>query len=180
MPKKKSPYSRLFVIDASVARAASDSNVPVAQQCRQFLQETLTVCHKMVITSEISSEWMRHQSGFTRTWRKSMYARRKVVSVNVDQNSVKLREKTTNLNCSEKSMTTMLKDIHLLEAAVLTDKIIVSLDEEVRSLFGSQMANFHEMSDVCWVNPTQQPEKMSSWLLEGAPVEDTIRLLRDQ
>ncbi|HLG99155.1 MAG TPA: hypothetical protein VKX49_22785 [Bryobacteraceae bacterium] len=49
--------SRRLVIDASVARSATMSNDSTSTACREFLQEVLRVCHRVVLTPEIEQEW---------------------------------------------------------------------------------------------------------------------------
>jgi hypothetical protein len=46
--------SRVLVIDASIARAAGDaSQHPTAQNCCDFLQAVLDLCHRMALTEPI-------------------------------------------------------------------------------------------------------------------------------
>jgi hypothetical protein len=49
--------SRRLVIDASVARSATLSQDATATACRQFLNDVLDICHRVVITREVKSEW---------------------------------------------------------------------------------------------------------------------------
>jgi hypothetical protein len=51
----------------------------------RFIWSLLTVCHRVVMTDEISREWRRHQSAFATSWLAAMRRRRKVVEVIVDQ-----------------------------------------------------------------------------------------------
>ncbi len=69
--------SRLFVIDTSVAKAAGETDHPVSKACRDFMRAMLDICHRMVMTSEISAEWNRRQSHYARKWRAAMVARKK-------------------------------------------------------------------------------------------------------
>jgi hypothetical protein len=76
--------SRLLVIDAPIARAAGDESMnPASRNCRELLQTVLQVCHRMAFTIKIQEEWNRHQSGFARTWRKAMMARKQIEPVDV-------------------------------------------------------------------------------------------------
>ena len=49
--------SRRLVVDASVARSATRSEDPTATACRRFLDDILKICHKVVLTREVKSEW---------------------------------------------------------------------------------------------------------------------------
>ena len=57
----------------------------------------------------------------------------------------------------------ILKDFHLIEAALTTDKIVVSRDDRARSLF-----NVPELNTVVWVNPVTNHPDCLTWLAEGA------------
>ena len=75
--------SKRLVIDTDVARASGDEDAtdPRAINCRDFLKEVRSQNHKVVMTRKISDEWKRHRSGFAFEWRVSMYARRRVDSI---------------------------------------------------------------------------------------------------
>ncbi len=59
-------HSRLLVVDASVARSAGETENPVSSCCRNALFAILTICHHVVMTEAIQSEWNRHMSRFMR------------------------------------------------------------------------------------------------------------------
>jgi hypothetical protein len=174
--------SRRLVIDASIARAAgSQESVNLdAQRCRDFLQSVLTICHKVVMTARIQEEWNKHQSNFARTWRRAMVARKKLIALPVNENQ-SWREAVEAHSGSEKDRKAMLKDCHLLEAAMATDRIITTLDEAARQLFTDVAANTPEISAIAWVNPTLLPD-MQQWLSNGAPAEPGLQpgKLRDR
>src|SRR5258708_17584182 len=121
-----------IVVDASVARAAGgeDATFPQSKHCRDLLTTILNVCHGAVITPPIRDEWNKHQSIFALQWRRQMISRKKLILIEVNANK-ELRSKVT-ANTSEKDQVTMLKDFHLLEAALATDQIVISLDNKVR------------------------------------------------
>jgi hypothetical protein len=66
----------------------------------------------------------------------------------------------------------MVKDIHLLEAALATDRTIVSLDENTaRKYFIQAAQEIEALKTVVWVNPDVDEEQPIAWLLAGAPDE---------
>ena len=65
----------------------------------------------------------------------------------------------------------MNKDIHLLEAALATDKIVASKEVEAHDLFEDVCSRVGEIRDVMWVNPVVEEESCIVWLKQGAPVE---------
>ena len=85
-------------------------------------------------------------------WRLSMVARRKVYHVNpaIDE---ALRNKIERTAIRESDLEAMRKDFCLIEAALATDKIVISLDEVVRTLFATAAGSVGEIRRVVWVNP---------------------------
>lgn len=65
----------------------------------------------------------------------------------------------------------MIKDIRLIDAALATDKIVISLDERVRKLFAKAAEQVNELKDIIWVNPAKPEEQAIIWLENGAEPE---------
>jgi len=60
------------------------------------------------------------------------------------------------------------KDLHLVEAALVTDKIVISLDDRARTELAVQAA-----ADVMWVHPVDEGGHVIYWLRNGAaPVRE--------
>ncbi|MFO0577850.1 MAG: hypothetical protein U1A78_27905 [Polyangia bacterium] len=161
--------SKRLVIDASLARAAGplDAPHPLARQCRQFLQDVLSICHRIVWTPEIKDEWDKHQSRHARAWLVAMRSRRKVVSIEVPADQT-LCDGLKQAAGSERASRDMLKDSHLLEAALAADQIVVSLDETVHADFAAAAAGLQAIQSIVWVNPGQSPDALRDWLVRGA------------
>jgi hypothetical protein len=169
--------SKRLVIDTTVARAAGgeEATSPTSSRCRDFLTAVLRVCHKIVLTPALNEEWKRHLSNFTRKWRVSMEARKKVHRED-DPPQHELRDKLEQAASGDKARETMLKDWHLVEAALLTDGTIVSLDDEVRGLFSVAATAVGELRPILWANPGKEEEEVFAWLEKGAPAEKERRL----
>src|SRR5205809_1828599 len=130
MPKKASAE---LVVDASVACAAGETEHLVSRACREFLQEVLKICHKIVMTKEIRQEWNDHQSKFALRWRSVMTGKKKVVDVGSAEKP-ELRRAIDSLELEGNKRGAILKDIHLVEAALATGQSIVSKDDNAREL----------------------------------------------
>ncbi len=169
--------SNRLVIDASVARSAGgeEAAFPTSKRCRDFLKATLAVCHSAVLTSEVNEEWKRHRSAFARGCLVSMMARKKVHRIGSAVND-SLRSKIERVTASAKDREAMLKDFHLIEAAMATDRIVISLDKTVRRLFAVAARDVGELKSIAWVNPDQTEERPILWLGNGAK-PDKKRLL---
>lgn len=132
--------------------------------------EMREVCHTVVLTPEILAEWKDHQSSFARTWLVSMFARRKVHQLDtlVDET---IRNKVADAAGTEPGREAVLKDCHLIEAAIATDRTVASLDDKARKLFSSAASCVGEIRRIIWVNPDRVDENCIAWLRDGAKDE---------
>lgn len=164
--------SKRLVVDASIARAAGGTGAthPTSKHCRDFLKSILDICHHIVVTPAIKSEWGRHRSRFSHTWLQSMVARKKVFHLN-DSSNNELRSKILN-STDTKTTKIILKDLPLIEAAMMTDNIVVSLDENVRKHFNQLAKTARELKNTVWVNPDKIEDGSIPWLENGAKAEN--------
>lgn len=165
--------SKCLVIDASIARAAGgeESTYPTSVNCRDCLIAVLEICHRIVMTSDIRQEWDKHQSRFAREWLRRMIARRKLypVEIRVDHDFWQQIETLADM---DKQRAEMIKDLRLIEAAIATDKTIISLDDNTaRNFFGKASRQVEKLQDVIWVNPDKDEEQVIQWLTDGAAPE---------
>lgn len=179
-----SKEGRRLVIDTSIARAAGGELARDVDsiRCRAFLTAVIDNKHVIVMTDAIHDEWRKHQSNFARTWLLSMQARRLVrrVVVPADDNLRKKVEQAAahqkNPDTIQKSRAAMLKDMLLIEAALLADKIVTSRDETVRQYFHEATSTIAILKQITWANPCKDDEKVIEWLENGAEREKERRL----
>jgi hypothetical protein len=152
--------SRRLVIDASVALAAGLTMKPDSRRCREFLLAVLRISHRAAMSVRLRAEWKRHQSLFAARWLADMTSRGKVEEV-VDAPNERLRAEAPATISAQ-------KDLHLVEAALVTDKIVISLDDRARTELAVQAA-----ADVMWVHPVGEGGHVIYWLRNGAaPVRE--------
>ena len=166
--------SKRLVIDASVARSAGgeEATHPTPVNCRDFLLAVLEICHRVVMTREIQQEWNKHQSGFTRTWRRTMIAKKKLVIIGELTENKNLWDKIEKNTEKENDRQAMYKDFLLIEAALATDKIVISLDENAHSPFAKVSLKVGKLRDIMWINPDKvEEEQPIQWLKDNAPRE---------
>ena len=162
------PNRRGLLIDASVAGAAGTSEHPVSRRCRAFLEGVLQICHRLAITVAVREEWNNHRSKFTGTWLLSMYARRKVDEIRAEPDD-NLRAAISALECTAGEREGMLKDVHLIEAALQAHCPVISLDETTaRVPFGTACREIVRLRHVTWVNPANDEDQPLEWLRAGA------------
>jgi len=134
------------------------------------LEAVLQYNHKLVMTEDISDEWFTHQSRFAMKWRRRMYARKRVVAINLAPDEI-LARKLEQLLCTENQGEVIAKDLRLIEAARATDRTVASCDEKVRRPFRNASATISELKSIVWVNPDKPEEHVIQWLADGAPPE---------
>jgi superfamily I DNA and RNA helicase len=93
-----------------------------------------------------------------------------------DSEIKQLRENIEEFDTSSNKVKAMLKDVHLLEAALATDCVVISSDETVRHLFSDLSQQLVSVKGIAWVNPTKVLESTIDWLENGANVESLRQL----
>ena len=154
-----------LVIDTSVARASGGT-----PSCTKFLKAVLNNSYHVTMSPFIRDEWQNNQSEFAFLWRSQMISRDRFHVIGIKPNN----ELRTNIECSTPDCNckkTMLKDISLIETALETDKIVISLDDRARKLFAHASALVCVISIIVWVNPSKVNESPIHWLENGAEAE---------
>ena len=133
---------------------------PTSFRTREFLGEVLKISHQMVLTATLAREWDRHQSLYATTWRAEMRSRKKIVDL-ADVPDEEVRRQVPGSGAVQ-------KDLHLVEAALATDKIVVSLDDRAQAALCVDATR-----DVVWVNAVAEGGHAIYWLRNGAnPVDE--------
>lgn len=169
----RSTACRSLVIDACIAHACCSKRDNLCADdtskiCRNFLQilyEKTEIC--IVMTKPISEEWKNHMNKFSRKWIRWMHGRKRVVSP--DQSfEPQLREKLEANEDLKEGLSIMLKDLCLIDAAIVTDKIMASLDDTSRYHFAKASLKIDEIGEITWINPSKKEEDSIKWILNGA------------
>jgi predicted nucleic acid-binding protein len=161
------PRGRGIVVDASIAKAAGLSDHTTSSRSRVFLEELRRICHGVVLTDELMVEWRNRASSLAREWLASMFARKKVRRLRLvrDEN---LNRRISTAARGENDRGAMLKDLHLIEAAIQASSPVASLDETARALFRYASQHVGSLRSVAWVNPSRVQETVLDWLENGA------------
>ncbi len=172
--------NKALIVDASIAGAAGqeEASYPTSKNCRDLLSAVLDSLHKIVMTPEIRQEWDDHQQSFATRWLVAMERKAKI-ELHTSLRDEGLRDKMTNLigqqigrnKITQEACAIMLKDCHLLEAALKSDKIILSLDNKARFHFKVVSDKIEDISAILWVNPDKAEEEAITWLEAGAEPE---------
>lgn len=167
-----------FVLDASIARAAGpkDSKHPTGALCREFLEKIRGVCHRIAWNAAIKAEWDKHESKFATAWLVSMVRLRKVRHI-PDEEVEHFREAIVAHSTDARVVEAMLKDAHLIEAALAADCRVASLDGTVRGHFSRLAVTCADLQNLLWIDPVTDAERCIEWVESGAP-ERPERFLR--
>lgn len=170
-----------LVVDASVAKAAGgeDKRDMASSTCSRFLRTMAEKGFLLVWTREIADEWNRHQSIFSKKWRSRMYAKKMVLAFASNELSSLESQIAQCVFAAEAERDALTKDKHLLEAALASDKRVVSQDEKARAPARTLAASCAMVRDILWINPAFSAETPIQWLQACAPM-DAHRLLGHQ
>jgi hypothetical protein len=172
------PSRKCLVIDADVMRAAGglDRDDPRSSGCSLFLQAVLEVCHSVAVTDVILEEWEKHQSYFASTWETSMEQHRKRLDT-TPAFSDDLRARIAATAPGEGERAILQKDMHLIEAALAADMVVVSLDITARYHFAHAAESVTELRELVWISPVQMSQcALRAWLEDGATPEEPMKL----
>jgi len=165
-----------LVVDASVARAAGSGSIPGRR--RAVFNSIEKQRHSVVFSREGLAEWKRHAQEFARGWLTRMISSKRWIHLEDtrdDQLRTKLSEAASKMHrdpaACDRRRREMDKDAHLLEASLLTDQIVISLDEEARGLFRMASVEVREIVRVMWANPEREEDDVVPWLDGGARAE---------
>jgi hypothetical protein len=168
---------KCLVIDASVVRSASFADDPVASKCWECLETIYVTCHKAILTADIEREWydvalLPASGSAVRTtyitgWLAAMEARGKLLRQNIPRNS-DLRRKINRIGLDPNDRMELIADIHLIEAAVATDKTVLSRDDAARRILTTAVRYFPELGPIVWCNPVTQHPGVIDWMKTGA------------
>ena len=161
--------SRRLVIDTNIARSAGESEDSTSSACRKFLETVLDIGHCVVMTDAIRKEWHRHQSIFSTVWFGQMTDQEKVVEIDGERDEMLRKKIDASVPPEQRNLAA--KDVHLIEAAIETDRLVTSNDEKVRSSYGNVANKVEELKQIVWVNPTRDEETPIEWLQNGARAE---------
>ena len=94
-----------------------------------------------------------------------MFARKKVERIELARD-VSLERRIASVVSSGKLLE-ILKDLHLVQAGLVTDRLVASQDDTAKCDFSGLCGSIHELRDLLWVNPATDAG-LSDWLESGA------------
>ena len=104
-----------------------------------------------------------------------MVARKRIEMVEVPSDRT-LEKRVARAIADEYLAAIIDKDRRLIEAALVTERRVSSLDDHVRKHPRDHLSELPEILAIIWVNPCTPEEKELQWLGAGAPDELARRL----
>lgn len=171
---------KTLVVDASVGCAAiNEKSVdPTAICCIDLLDAIFEYRYNIAMSEEIENEWeilRSHDTAYANKWLVRMEKRERV-TVLQDVIDDDLRNCISGSTHNASTIAAMLKDVHLLEAALATDKTIISRDKKCRRYFKEAASSVLRIAEIAWANPELPEDNAVAWLQHGAPNEKERQL----
>ena len=162
--------TKRLVIDTDIAQAVGTKNDPRSRGSLLTFRAVLNLCHQVVLTDAIDEEWARHTARTREfnAWYIDMRRRKDKVARLKQVINDELRLSVEALDFAPTVIADMMKDIHLLEAALAADKIILSSNDRERRRFKAAADEIEIIQEVIWVNPIITDENVIDWLGKGA------------
>jgi hypothetical protein len=163
-----------FVIDADIARSSGLTDHPVSSGSRKLLESIADGGHKAAMCPTLRKEWRDHRSKFATRWMASMVAKKRIIFV-TPTTAIKTHIEETVEDGKEKEVA--LKDCHLLDAALKSDKIIASNDDKARAVFCKIALTNGEIRTISWFSAVADNNFFCNTLTSGGFVPKTYYLL---
>lgn len=162
-----------FIIDADIARSSGTSEHPIASGSRKLLENLTKKGHKIAMCPSLMQEWKKHKSHFATKWLASMVARKKIQFI-VPARKIHYFIESSIEDGRDKEIA--LKDCHLVDAALLADKIIASNDDTARKVFCVLARSMGEIGAISWFNAVTDGAFISGPLMNGEYIPENYYL----
>ena len=127
------------------------------------------------MSEAVEREWYRHPAAFALRWLVDMDAKGLVYRVS-GLPDYDLHERLAAVAENAGVRRIVAKDAHLVEAALETDRTVISLDEQVRMHLAAVADRVPKLAAIIWVNPNLADDAALVWLKRGAKPESSRRL----
>jgi hypothetical protein len=167
---------RAILVDTSVARSAGSARATDvrAAACRDALKAIRKTTLHAVLSSALREEYDRQamMSKFFRRWLLWMTARRRIWEVDPPLHRPTRAAARRLLPAPRQEA--VEKDLHLVSAALASDRRVLSGDDRMRDDLATLAAGVRALAQLHWANP-ETPDCLD-WLSRTAPDERTWML----
>ena len=174
--------TKKIVIDADVLRRASRKKHNIdSLRCMILLNSIYRICHNLVVSGVIDKQYDEHASNYSTGWIAKMKRRDKLFE---SSNFIDIENIRDEIVYSEifvkEEISKIDEDIHLIQAALGADGIIVSCDDKIRRKFARAAQEIDEVGkkigQIIWVNPVKENIDANQWIGKFKQHIDDYRL----
>lgn len=163
------------IVDTCVAASVGDPTSPRYQTARDVVDFLKSGPVGICMTDELLIEWRKHASRYMTRWLASMVSRGRTRH-EIDKRVNGYRRALLKIP-ENQGRAAIVKDAHLVEAAILHGLGIISLDDRQRKLLRRFVASYELVGKVQWFNPVDQHSECLRWLKDGAIDRHISRIL---
>lgn len=157
-----------FIVDADIIRSAGYSEHPVSSTSRTILNEIKDSNSNAVYCSTLMKEWKKHRSTYSTKWIATMMSKKRLLFIASD---IEAKVFLENLeNSKEKNIA--LKDVHLIDLAIASDKIIFSNDLNAKNAFSNLLDKRHNFKNIYWLSPKKDIDIILQYALKSKIIHD--------
>jgi len=164
---KEGERVKRFIVDSDVVASATEKLEKRAITCRKLLLTLYSTLHEVLLTPGIKKEWEARYPGFAQSWAAKMAQKGLLIEVKNDPVSG-LAEEIRALDIIPEIAAIMLKDCHLLEAALTAGKAVFSQDDSAYAHFYDASSKIERLQTIMWANPERVADECEAWLRPGA------------
>lgn len=122
------------------------------------------------MTIDIKKQWDLVKSKIANQFLSTMATRNRIENLKSITNNIKLQFQ--NLTCPQNIRVPLERDIHLIEAALDVDKIVISKDKKARLKFCIISDELEDIKVIMWADPTMTEDSAIIWLENSMPKDN--------
>ncbi|MCU4395755.1 hypothetical protein [Acinetobacter junii] len=157
-----------FIIDADIIRSAGYSEHPISSTSRNLLEEVIKHKGETVYCKTLMAEWRKHKSTYSTRWIASMMSKKKLILIPV---KTEAKDFLDSLEES-KDKKVALKDAHLVDLAIASNKIIFSNDTNAKNAFSKLLDNRSNFKKIYWLSPRDDMNIILNYALKNKIIND--------
>jgi hypothetical protein len=153
------------IVDACVAASVGNPTHEKFVGAREIIDYFSDGPVGVFMTDDLLAEWRRHASRFMKSWLANMVARGRTRHEK-DKRISDFRKALLRVPENE-GRVAMLKDAHLVEAAIWFQLGVLSLDDKQRKYLQNLVQYYPLVGKVQWFNPASDQKMCMLWLQAG-------------
>ncbi|WP_035335531.1 hypothetical protein [Acinetobacter lwoffii] len=157
-----------FIIDADIIRSAGYSEHPISSTSRNLLDAVIKHKSETVYCKTLMAEWRKHKSTYSTKWIASMISKKKLVLIPVKTEAKDFLESLEE--STDKKVA--LKDAHLVDLAIASNKIIFSNDINAKNAFSKLLDKRSNFQKIYWLSPREDMNIILNYALKNKIIND--------